>query len=45
VLDEAVLPAFRAGAWLFSAFRVFQRGSIQAYVLYIFIALLALLIW
>jgi hydrogenase-4 component B len=44
-LDEAVLPAFRWGAWLFSAFRVFQRGSIQAYVLYIFIVLLALLMW
>jgi hydrogenase-4 component B len=43
MLDEAVLPAFRFGAWLLSSFRVFQRGSIQAYVFYIFVALLALL--
>ena len=45
VLDEAVLPAFRFGAWLFSWFRVFQQGSIQTYLLYIFIALIALLLW
>ncbi len=45
VLDEAVLPSFRAGAWLFSWFRVFQQGSIQFYLLYIFIALIALLLW
>src|SRR5262249_12927458 len=45
VLDEAVLPAFRFGAWLFSRFRVFQQGSIQTYLLYIFIALIALLLW
>src|SRR5207245_1711348 len=38
VLDEAVLPVFRLGAWLFSWFRVFQQGSIQTYLLYIFIA-------
>lgn len=45
VLDEAVLPAFRFGAWLLSWFRVFQQGSIQTYLLYIFIALIALLLW
>jgi hydrogenase-4 component B len=45
VLDEAVLPGFRFGAWLFSWFRVFQQGSIQTYLLYIFIALIALLLW
>jgi hydrogenase-4 component B len=45
VLDEALLPAFRFGAWLFSWFRVFQRGSIQTYLLYIFIALIASLLW
>jgi hydrogenase-4 component B len=45
VLDEAVLPAFRFGGWLFSWSRVFQQGSIQAYLLYIFIALIALLLW
>jgi hydrogenase-4 component B len=45
VLDEMVLPALRSGASLFSWFRVFQQGSIQMYLLYIFVALIALLIW
>ncbi len=45
VLDEVVLPAFRFGAWLFSWFRVFQQGNIQIYLLYIFLALIALLLW
>jgi hydrogenase-4 component B len=45
VLDEAVLPAFRFGGWLFSWFRVFQQGSSQTYLLYIFIALIVLLLW
>ena len=44
VLDEAVVPAFRLGAWLCSKFRVLQQGSIQTYLLYIFIALIALLL-
>jgi hydrogenase-4 component B len=45
MLDQAVLPAFGFGAWLFSWFRVFQQGSIQTYLLYIFVALIALLLW
>ena len=45
VLDEVVLPTFRFGAWLFSWFRVFQQGNIQIYLLYIFLALIALLLW
>jgi hydrogenase-4 component B len=45
VLDEAVLPSFRLGSWLLERFRVFQQGSIQTYLLYIFIALIALLLW
>jgi hydrogenase-4 component B len=45
VLDEGVRPAFRSTAWLVSWFRVFQRGSIQIYLLYIFIALIVLLLW
>jgi hydrogenase-4 component B len=45
VLDEAVLPAFGLGAWLFSWLRMLQQGSIQTYVLYIFLALLGLLLW
>jgi hypothetical protein len=45
VLDEGVLPAFRFSSRLFSCFRVFQQGSIQTYLLYIFAVLLALLFW
>jgi hydrogenase-4 component B len=45
VLDDAVLPAFRFGARLTLWFRVFQQGSIQTYLLYMFIALIALLLW
>jgi hydrogenase-4 component B len=45
VLDEVVLPTFRSGAWLFSLLRVFQQGNVQIYLLYIFVALIALLIW
>jgi hydrogenase-4 component B len=45
VLDEVVLPTFRSGAWLFSLLRIFQQGNIQIYLLYIFVALIALLIW
>jgi hydrogenase-4 component B len=45
VLDQAVLPSFRYGAWLLSWFRLLQQGSIQSYLLYIFVALIALLLW
>ncbi len=45
VLDDVVLPTFRFGAWLFSWCRVFQQGNIQFYLLYIFLALIALLLW
>ena len=45
ILDGAVLPVFRYGARLIVLLRVFQQGSVQTYLLYIFIALLALLLW
>jgi hydrogenase-4 component B len=45
VLDEAVLPTFRFAGWLFSCFRVIQQGSIQTYLLYIFVVLIVLLLW
>jgi hydrogenase-4 component B len=45
VLDEAVQPFFHHAAGLFARFRIFQAGSIQAYLLYIFLALIALLLW
>lgn len=45
VLDKAVRPIFRLIGWLFSWFRVFQQGSIQTYLMYIFAGLIALLLW
>jgi hydrogenase-4 component B len=45
VLDVVVLPTFRSGAWFFSLLRIFQQGNIQIYLLYIFVALIALLMW
>jgi len=45
VLEEGVLPAFRFGARLLAWLRVFQQGSIQTYLLYMFLALIALLLW
>ncbi|MEK6257304.1 MAG: proton-conducting transporter membrane subunit [Planctomycetota bacterium] len=45
VLDEAVLPTFRYAAEKFSWFRIFQQGNLQVYLLYIFVALIALLLW
>jgi hydrogenase-4 component B len=44
-LDEGVLRVFRLAGELSSRFRVFQRGSMQSYLLYIFVALIALLLW
>ncbi len=45
LLDKAVLPLFRAGGWLFSRFRKLQHGSVQTYLLYIYVALIVLLLW
>ena len=45
VLDEAVLPTFHIAADKLTWFRVFQQGRIQTYLVYIFGALLALLLW
>lgn len=38
-------PVFNGVAWIFGRFRWLQHGRVQLYVLYIAIALLALLIW
>ncbi len=43
VLDRAVVPAFRAGAWLARKGRVLQHGRIQLYLLYVVATLVALL--
>ena len=45
VLDDAMLPAIGFVATRFAWFRIFQQGNIQVYMLYIFVALLALLLW
>jgi hydrogenase-4 component B len=45
VLDDAVLPTAEFGARLFGWFRWLQQGSIQTYLLYLFLALIALLWW
>jgi hydrogenase-4 component B len=45
VLDRAVFPFMRVGAWLLSRLRILQTGNVQAYLLYIFLALLVLLLW
>jgi hydrogenase-4 component B len=44
VLDEIVLPSFGFGARIFSLLRIFQQGNIQIYLLYIFLALITLLL-
>jgi hydrogenase-4 component B len=45
LLDEVVLPGFRLSSALLSRFRVLQRVSVQTYLLYIFLALIVLLLW
>lgn len=45
VLDDAVLPASRRLANLMSWFRWIQQGSIQAYLLYILLTLVVLLLY
>ena len=41
----SMLPTFRFVAWLLSWCRIFQQGNIHFYLLYIFLALLVLLLW
>jgi hypothetical protein len=45
ILDRTILPAFGAVAWACFWFRLLQRGKINAYLLYVFITLLILLLW
>jgi hypothetical protein len=44
-LDEVVLPGFHLAASAAGRLRVIQHGSTQSYLLYIVVALLALLLW
>ncbi len=45
VLDRGVLPTLRLGARLCARLRILQQGRIQFYLLYVFVALVALLLW
>ena len=45
ILERGVIPGLQAGARLIARFRIFQQGSVQLYLLYIFVALIALLVW
>jgi len=45
VLDRLLLPVFGGLAWGCSWFRLLQRGKLNAYLFYIFITLLILLLW
>jgi hydrogenase-4 component B len=45
VLSKAVWPATRAITWLFSWGRYVQSGSLQAYLMYILLVIVFLLLW
>jgi hydrogenase-4 component B len=45
VLDTTVKPAYRAGAKFLSSFKFLQAGKIHAYLFYIVVFLIALLLW
>jgi hydrogenase-4 component B len=44
VLDEGILPTFDFIADKFTWFRIIQRGNMQAYLMYIFVLLVAMLL-
>lgn len=45
VLEKGVWPATHAVAWLFSWGRYLQSGSLQAYLMYILVVVVFLLLW
>jgi hydrogenase-4 component B len=45
VLDRILLPFLRAAAGLFESLRFIQRGNVQAYLGYILLTLVLLLVW
>ncbi len=45
VLENAVLPVTRALTWLFGLSRYIQQGSLHAYLLYILVIVVGLLMW
>lgn len=45
VLEKVVWPATHAVTWLFSWGRYVQSGSLQAYLMYILVVIVFLLLW
>ena len=45
VLEKAVWPATHGVTWLFSWGRYLQSGSLQAYLMYILVVIVFLLLW
>lgn len=45
VLDGLLRPLYRFGVWVASFFRRFQAGNVQAYLFYIVVFLIVLLLW
>ncbi len=45
VLEKAVKPITRCVVWLFALSRYLQRGSLQAYLMYILVIVICLLLW
>jgi hypothetical protein len=45
VLERALVPVLRGIAWLLSLLRPLQRGSVHAYLLYVSVTLLILLLF
>ena len=45
VLEKAVWPTTSAATWLFSWGRYLQSGSLQAYLMYILVVIVFLLLW
>jgi len=45
VLDRTLLPVLRKTAWLFAFGRYVQSGRVQLYLIYVAVALMALLVW
>ena len=45
VLEEGVKPITRGMTWLFGLSRYLQQGSLQAYLLYIMVIVIGLLLW
>jgi hydrogenase-4 component B len=45
ILDGVLRPLFRIGVWGASSFRFFQAGNVQAYLFYIVVFLMVLLLW